>query len=49
MMTEDPSAVRTHWVFMKRIKITGQIYSNQTGRFPITLIRSSKYVMIVYD
>jgi hypothetical protein len=49
MTTDGPSAVQTHWVFMKPIEITGQIYSNQTGRFPVTSSRGSKYVMIVYD
>jgi hypothetical protein len=40
---------RTNWVFMKPINVTGQIYSDQTGRFPTTSSRGNKYVMIVYD
>jgi hypothetical protein len=27
----------------------GQIYSNQTGRFPVTSSRGNRYIMIVYD
>jgi hypothetical protein len=34
---------------MKPISITGQIHSNQTGRFPITSSRGSKYIMVIYD
>jgi hypothetical protein len=40
---------RTNWVFMQPINVTGQIYSDQTGRFPTTSSRDNKYVMIVYD
>jgi hypothetical protein len=40
---------RTNWVFKKPINVTGQIYSDQTGRFPTTSSRGNKYVMIVYD
>jgi hypothetical protein len=34
---------------MKPIKMTGQIYNDQTGRFPITSSRGNKYIMVVYD
>jgi hypothetical protein len=40
---------RTNWVFMQPIDVTGQIHSDQTGRFPTTSSRGNKYVMIVYD
>jgi hypothetical protein len=33
---------RTHCVYMKPI-------TDQTGRFPITSSRGSKYIMVVYD
>jgi hypothetical protein len=36
-------------VYAKAIEITGQIYSDQTGRFPVTSSNGNKYVMIVYD
>jgi hypothetical protein len=41
--------VRTHLVYAKVIAITGQIYSDQTGRFPVTSSKGNKYIMIVYD
>jgi hypothetical protein len=34
---------------MKPVEITGQIFSDQTGRFPITSSRGNKYIMVVYD
>jgi hypothetical protein len=40
---------QTHCVYMKPITVTGQINSNQTGHFPITSSRGSKYIMVVYD
>ena len=49
VMTTDSSEVRTNWAFMLVIQFTGQIFSDQTGRFPITSSRGNKYVMIVYD
>ena len=46
----DPEPnTRTHVVFMKPIEITGKIYSDQTGRFPLTSSRGNKYIMLVYD
>jgi hypothetical protein len=39
----------THCVYMKPTAITGQIHSDQTGRFPITSSGGSKYIMVVYD
>ena len=49
MMTDNQLSIRTHWVYMEPIELTGQIYSDQTGKFPITSSRVSKYIMIVYD
>jgi hypothetical protein len=34
---------------MQPIKITGQIFSDQTSRFPITSSRGNKYIMVIYD
>ncbi len=42
-------AKRTGWVFMQPIPVTGKIFTDQTGRFPITSSRGNKYVMICYD
>jgi hypothetical protein len=52
-MTTLPSSpepnVRTHFVYPKVVEITGQIYSDQTGRFPVLSSRGNKYVMVIYD
>jgi hypothetical protein len=45
-----PPTVGTNWVFMKPIKIIGQIFSDQTRCLPITSSRSNnKYIMVVYN
>jgi hypothetical protein len=52
VMTTPPSnepTIRTHLVYAKVVTITGQIYSDQTGRFPVTSSKGNKYIMIVYD
>jgi hypothetical protein len=36
-------------IYVKAIEATGQIYTNQTGRFPTTSSRGNKYVMFLYD
>jgi hypothetical protein len=38
----------TNMVYVKAIEATGQIYTNQTGRFPTTSSRGHKYIMILY-
>ncbi len=40
---------RTNKIYVKAIKTTGQIYTDQTGRFPTTSSRGHKYIMILYD
>ena len=40
---------RSHNVFIKDIEITGKIFTDQTGRFPVPSIEGYKYVMILYD
>ena len=40
---------RTNMIYVKAIEATGQIYTDQTGRFPTTSSRGNKYVMILYD
>ena len=39
---------RTHQLFLKVTECSRKIYTDQTGRFPITSSRSYKYTMIVY-
>ena len=31
------------------MEITGKIYTDQTGRFPVTSSKGSKYLMVLYD
>ena len=45
--TRTPS-IRTHTIFMKAIEVTGNIATNQTGRFPVTSSWGSKYTMVLY-
>jgi hypothetical protein len=46
--TPEPT-VRTHLVYAKVVTITGQLFSDQTGRFLVTSSKGNKYVMVVYD
>ena len=29
--------------------VTGKIYTDQTGRFPVTSTRGNKYILVAYD
>ena len=40
---------RTHQLFLKVTECSSKIYTDQTGRFPITSSRGYKYIMIAYD
>ena len=40
---------QTHQIFLKVTKCSSKIYTDQTGRFPITSSRGYKYIMIAYD
>jgi hypothetical protein len=39
----------TNMIYVKAIEATGQIYTDQAGRFPTTSSGGNKYVMILYD
>ena len=39
---------KTNMVFMTMVDIQGQLYTDQTGRFPITSNRGNNYVVIFY-
>ena len=41
--------IRNKMAFLKYIKVTGKISTDQTGCFPITSSRGSKYLMVLYD
>ena len=40
---------RTHQIFLKVTECSSKIYTDQTGRFPVTSSRGNKYIMIAYD
>ena len=39
----------THQLFLKVAECSSKIYTDQTGRFPITSSRCYKYIIIAYD
>jgi hypothetical protein len=39
---------RTHFVFMAIYEINGKLFTNQTGRFPITSNHGHTYVVVFY-
>ena len=41
--------VQQNEYYVKTIDLTGKIYSDQTGRFPVTSSKGSKYIMIIYN
>ena len=45
---QTPSNDRSHHVYMSITDIDGKLYSDQTGRFPITSNRGNCYVVIFY-
>jgi hypothetical protein len=47
-LSQEPFNTCTHLVFMTIIKISGTLFSNQLGRFPITYNRGNKYIVIFY-
>jgi hypothetical protein len=40
---------RTNWVYQQAVQVSGQICSDQTGRFPVTSSKGNQYIMAVYD
>jgi hypothetical protein len=49
LQDDNEPKTRTNMVYVKAIEATGQIYTNQTRRFPTTSGRGNKYIMILYD
>ena len=52
MTQQSPPEIRTeqtHQLFIKVIECSSKIFTDQTGRFPITSSRGYKYIMIAYD
>jgi hypothetical protein len=50
IVTEPDSdrGIKTQFVYAAR-KDAGQIYTDQTGRFPMVSSKGDKYIMILYD
>ena len=53
VMTAPPpneiEGARTGELFCKTVELTGKNYTDQTGRFPVTSSKGSKYVMVAYN
>eukprot|EP00804_Cyclotella_cryptica_P009708 CCRYP_011254-RA/>CCRYP_011254-RA protein AED:0.28 eAED:0.25 QI:0/-1/0/1/-1/1/1/0/682 len=50
-MTEHPQAPnnnKTNVVYMSIIEVDGQLFTDQTGRFPVTSNRGNNYIVIFY-
>ncbi len=45
-LPQEPFNARTHFVVMTIINISGMLFSNQLGRFPITSNSGNRYVII---
>ena len=45
----DTLDARTHLCFAATMQPTGQIYSDQTGKFVATSDTGNQYIMVVYD
>ena len=41
--------VRTQMAYLQTVEFTGKVSTDQTGRFPVTSSRVSKYLMVLYD
>ena len=47
--TPSKNPTRTHSVFLQATNFSGKIYTDQTGRFPVTSSRGFRYIMVAYD
>jgi hypothetical protein len=47
-VSQEPHNARTHFVFMAIYDFNGNLFTNQTGRFPITSNRGHAYVVVFY-
>jgi hypothetical protein len=46
--TDMDHGIKTQFVYAATID-AGQIYTDQTGRFPVVSSKGNKYIMILYD
>jgi hypothetical protein len=45
---QEPHNAHNHFVFMAIYKINGNLFTDLTGRFPITSNRGQAYVVVFY-
>eukprot|EP00804_Cyclotella_cryptica_P006568 CCRYP_021174-RA/>CCRYP_021174-RA protein AED:0.46 eAED:0.46 QI:0/0/0/1/1/1/2/0/373 len=45
---QTPQNDKTHMVFMTLIEVAGQLFTDQTGRLPVTSNRGNNYIVIFY-
>ena len=53
-MTTQPTSlqeprVQTQMAYLQTVEFTGKVSTDQTGRFPVTYSRGSKYLVVLYD
>jgi hypothetical protein len=48
VVPQEPHNTCTHFVFMAIYEINGNLFTDQTGRFPITSNRGHAYVVVFY-
>ena len=39
----------TNLVFFKTVDLSGKMYTDQIGRFPVTSSRGNKYILVAYN
>jgi hypothetical protein len=45
---DQDHGIKTQYIYAATID-AGQIYTDQTGRFPVVLSKGNKYIMVLYD
>ena len=48
-LPSQESSVQTQMAYLHTVKFTVKVSTDQTGRFPVTSSRGSKYLMVLYD
>ena len=46
--TPSTQSEDTNLVFLKKVDLTRKIYTDQTGRFPVTSSKGNKYILVEY-
>ena len=49
LLSQHAPPARSHQVFVETAELTGKVSTYQTGHFPVTSGRRSKYLMVLYD